>query len=249
MKANPTELNRMDEQSDDDCIGRLLRTCASLTDKALSANILTAPDDVSEDHIDADIERETAISRWLDRQLLEYESRLKTLRNTGSTAFPAKSSRGVVQQQLVDASIRIQQEHMLLERIMRSRTARNVAFAKEPTPDDLLLQQAQQVCQRQVRRALEKSRELEQVQQDVMTATEDSRRMQTESRSCWESLVREGEDDVVISNPSTKESKDERQLRVLGRVLVDLVTSSNIDWYEDDKLQEIMQRLEQLDHR
>jgi hypothetical protein len=222
----------------------LLRSCASITDKALSCRTFTSQNTGfrADDSVQALIREEQEIARWLDRQTLEYRAR--------GHHPPTRTtlSRSALQRRLLDESVQMQQEHTLLSRMLQSRVALQTSFGSEPTDAAYLRQQALQSRNAQVAIALPLSRTLDDLRRNVRQVSEECRKLQQENRDVWKSIEQVEEDVSTgtkegIAPVDTKRLCDEHL--VLKRALVDLLAGSKLDWYADKRLRDIMLQLDE----
>jgi hypothetical protein len=231
----------MDSDKDGrDPLEDLLRSCASITDKALSCRTFTSQRSGfgADDSVQALIREEQEIARWLDRHILEYRARL--LQPTRTTA-----SRSALQRRLLDESVRMQQEHTLLSRMLQSQVALQTSFVADPTEATYLRQQACKSRNAQVAVALTLSKTLDGLRQNVRDVSEQCRILQQDNRNACQSIepVEEEETPKDIVSEETKRLCDENL--VLKRALADLVAGSKLDWYADERLREIMLQLDE----
>jgi hypothetical protein len=234
----------MDSNSLEDPLEDLLRSCASITDKALSCGTFTSQNTGSgaDDSVEALIREEQEIARWLDRQTLEYRAR--------AHHPPTRTtlSRSALQRRLLDESVQMQQEHTLLSHILQSRVALQTSFgSSEPTDSTYLRQQALQSRDAQVAIALPLSRTLDDLRRNVRQVSEECRKLQQDNRDVLK-RIEQVEEDVstgtkVIVPVETKRLCDENL--VLKRALADLLAGSKLDWYADKRLRDIMLQLDE----
>jgi hypothetical protein len=221
----------------------LLRSCSSITDKALSCRTFTSQKTGfgADDSVQALIREEQAIARWLDRQTLEHRSRVH------HQATRTTLSRSALQRRLLDESVQMQQEHTLLSRMLQSRVAIQTSFASEPTDSTYLRQQALQSRNAQVAVALPLSRTLDDLRRNVRQVSEECRKLQRDNRDVLKSIEHVEEDashgTKSIVPAETKRLCDESL--VLKRALADLLSGSKLDWYTDKRLSEIMLLLDE----
>jgi hypothetical protein len=230
-------------KAEGDPLEDLLRSCASITDKALSYRTFTSQNTCfrADESIQALIREEQEIARWLDRQTLEYRSRVHH-QPTRTTL-----SRSALQRRLLDESVQMQQEHTLLSRMLQSRVALQTSFASEPTDSTYLRQQALQSRNAQVAVALPLSRTLDDLRQNVRQVSEECRKIQQDNRDILKSIEQVEEDATTgatgIVPVETKRLCDENL--VLKRALADLLAGSKLDWYADKRLRDIMLQLDE----
>jgi len=90
---------------------------------------------------------------------------------------------------------------------------------------------------------LEQSRTLEDLKDQVRHASAECRRLQGESRTLWQSMSSKTKGTDV--NDKRRESCHLReQNTILKRVMADMIAGSQLYWYNDERLREIMLRLE-----
>ena len=149
------------------------------------------------------------------------------------------------QQELLDLTVRKQQEILLLKQFAISRSAStNEASSKDP--QQLLLQQALQTRIRQTKKALELQRKLDIIRSRRRDAEERCRKLQRENRELKQKLQSK-----QLSAPTKSEQEEEtddatrKENLILQRVMVDLIAGSGLDISKDKRLQEIMSRITQ----
>jgi len=163
----------------------------------------------------------------------------------------------------VDDTARLEVERCLLTRILLSQQASEALFAstaaetsdggatstpraechpREQRHRELLVD-AVRGRDRQVTEALHLTRELESLRRELRNVTEECRKLQRENRKRWEQFKK-----AQVSSPAhndgdeTNTENDDYENVVLRNVIVDLLAVSGLDWYQDDRLREIMMR-------
>lgn len=230
-------------KAEEDPLEDLLRSCASITDKALSCRTFTNQKAGfgADDSVQALIREEQEIARWLDRQTLEFRA-LVHHQPTRTTL-----SRSALQRRLLDESAQMQQEHTLLSRMLQSRVALQMSFASEQTNSTYLRQQALQSRNAQVAVALPMLRTLDDLRRNVRQVSEECRKLQQSNRDVLNSIEHVEEDASTgtkfVVPVETKRLCDENL--VLKRALADLLAGSKLDWYADKRLSDIMLLLDE----
>lgn len=220
----------------------LMASCASITDRALSCRTLPSQRFGSSDtSIKSLIREEQDVTRWMDRMILDYQARLHK-----PTRTAASRSTYTLQRRLLDESMRIQQEHTLLSRILSSKTARETSFPTNSNEITQLRQQAVQSRNSQVTLALSRSRMLDDLRQRVREASAECRELQLTNRQGFQTMqIDTGNASVPSSGAiptSTRRLADENLL--LSRALADLLVGSQLDWHADARLGMILQQLD-----
>jgi hypothetical protein len=126
----------------------LLLACTNITDQALSCRTLPSSQRLStafnDDNdksscIDASLHEEREISRWMNRQIIEYQTAALAHHPTTTAVFsPSAASVSTLQRQLVQASAQIQQEHALVSRIVQSQVALQTSFVTATAVDNII---------------------------------------------------------------------------------------------------------------
>jgi len=251
----------------------LLLACTNITDQALSCRTLPSSQRLStafnDDNdksscIDASLHEEREISRWMNRQIIEYQTAALAHHPTTTAVFsPSAASVSTLQRQLVQASAQIQQEHALVSRIVQSQVALQTSFVTATAVDNiinplteatrLLRQQAVQSRNAQVAIALAQSQTLDRVRRQVQEAAEYCRRQQDTNRHAYRKDMHALEqqnastamDSVDPGLPAAETQRQTKENLILQRALADLLAGSRLDWYSDERLRQIMLRLDE----
>jgi hypothetical protein len=216
---------------------------ASITQTSLAYRTLSSVDDKNNESssLRESAAMEKSLSGWLDRRILDYQARLHP-GTTIATLTSKALQRAILQQQqdLLDASVRQQQELILLQRLICSRSAARTSFPGDGDDDKRLLlrQEALQSRNRQVTLALEQSRKLDDVRHNLRTTAEKCRLLQRENRTQHE---RREQQQNKEGEPRT--SRLSKENIVLKRAMADLLAGSDLDWYPDIRLRQIMARI------
>jgi hypothetical protein len=193
---------------------------------------------------------EKSLSGWLDRRILDYQARLHpgtTIEEDSPTLTSKALQRAILQQQqdLLDASVRQQQELLLLQRLVCSRSAVRTSFPVDGDDDKRLLlrQEALQSRNRQVTLALEQSRKLDDLRHNRRTAAEKCRLLQQENRTLGNNLQHERREQQQNKEGEPQTCRLLKENIVLKRAMTDLLAGSDLDWYPDIRLRQIMARI------
>lgn len=210
----------------------LLQSCSSITEKALACRTLASKQPEGDG-----IRREMELADWLDRHILDY--RAVRVVSTPASALQNPRQLRVQQQELLDESVRRQQEHLLLSRIEMS------SIANESLQSHNLRQQSErglreeaiQSRDEQVQISLEKIDQLHHVSSQLYDATKESQKLQTQNRSLWQQI---SADKTGVEAETSLATEN----RILKRVLQDILVGSDLDWYADERLRDTMLKLE-----
>jgi hypothetical protein len=218
-------------------------------------------------------QQQTALN--LDRQVHGYRSatmRLKRRRTAPQTSL-SEAGRGqakpetknasqqhrFLRSKFMDATLRHQQEQLLLSRIAMSRPAVQVAFALpnnnqetehrsgsdiKTTQQQILVQEAVKCCNRQVKIALETHGEIRKVKEQVSLETEKIQKAQARCRELWKELQALKQADQKSALLSVKDRRLAQENTILRRLLLDLISGCDLDWYNDERLRATLLKLE-----
>jgi len=244
-------MGRSEDKSADACatsLDDLLRSCASITSKALSYRPATS----NHQHNHPPISSSNDTEAILDAKILNAQIHLRT-----SAAAAAEKRQhpdaAMVQQDLIDENLRLQQEHLLLHRLQLSRQA-----TTEIDPDWATLRtEAARARDRQVQVALQQHRDLDSLRSQVQSLELNCHQQRLENRALFQNLLLAavktsspgGADNVAVME-TIGEDNDKEKSRlllkqknsVLGSLLKDLVAGSGLDWWSDERLQNILTR-------
>lgn len=200
--------------------------------------------------IQACIREEREIRDWLDEQILEYRVRLGDNKQSSSSNNneDKEVETGSLRNRLQQETTRLRLEHALLSNLALAPTAVATSFPdpnhdNEEDKDALFLrQQAMSARDSQVKKVLESKRILDELREQAQQATAKCQQLIEEN----EQLERQNEKaspsphESSHDNCSPEQSRLEQENAILKRVLQDLVAASELDWYADERLCNIM---------
>lgn len=233
----------------------LLESCSSITNNALSCRTLGLNSStLSLDNTNASlIQKELELAEWLDRNIVDYRAALarrQASAGTNETATPTRQQVHLQQQELLDESVRQQQERLLLSRIEMSSIVQDIIFpsqeqnrSERDESETLLVQQVIKSRDEQVTVSLGKLEKLNHVRSQIQQVEEESQRLQNENRTLWQQLgvACSSNDEAPTETTQTGRATE---TRILKRALQDIIVGSDLDWYADKRLRETMMKLE-----
>jgi hypothetical protein len=217
------------------------------------------------------LQQEIRTSQWLDRQIVNARAKANLLLllcnnnkettttttdhnphtndDYSSTTTPRQQQQQLhLQHELLDESIRQQQENLLYERIQMS----NVIHRKHPLETDqqhdshsLLSREAIRARDELVQSNLQILKQIESLQKEIYETQKKVLALQEQNRDLWDSLNTNnnaGDSTPFVDN--TKQSTLATETMILKRVLQDILANSDLDWYSDPRLRKTIQRLE-----
>ena len=202
-----------------DTLSELLQSCASITKSALSLKTLVKFEDV-----DAAIDQEQEIAKWLDRQRLDYSS-------TGES-----SAADTKQSDLLEATWNQHLYHFLLERIQMSSSAHAALACGDLS---VLVQEGLTSRDSQADQVTRLQNEVMEVQEELEAVTQQCRSCQQENRKLWNEMQSMQEE----SMSSSRDEKLVEQSLVQKRVLADLIVGTDY-LYTNERIAEILLKLE-----
>ena len=167
----------------------------------------------------------------------------------------------VVQQELLDESVRLHQEQLLLSRMYMAHAASTTMTQQQHCPQDphraVLRKHAVAARSHQVDTALHLSQQLEALQQNIRHVQLQCLQQQDANRKLYSQLLLKKQqlnssmkddnagtatagDDNESDNSKTDHKKLRTENTVLKGVLVDLIAGGGLDWYSDDRLRRIL---------
>jgi hypothetical protein len=254
----------------------LLEACSSITETCLSSRTLRLDSSIqhsSEQNTASLIQKELELADFLERNIFDCRAVLarrgKHNSNSDKATVPIRQELRVKQQELLDESVRKQQERLLLSRIEMSSMAQEYMFPQQQQEssthsntgqqkrnhksETLLVQQVIQSRDEQVRLALNKIQQLDHVRAQLQEASNESRRVQQENRTLWQQQQQQqvsfnnSEDTSITQVPAdeaTTAAAIDTETRILKRALQDIIAGSELDWYADKRLRETIMKLE-----
>lgn len=202
---------------------------------------------------------DTAVSMSVDES-----PKTRQHNNTSATSDKAISlQQRLLRSKVIDETWRQHQECLLLSRMEMSPPAVRVANATASTsasdPNVTLVQEALRCRNRLVKKALETQREIDTIKQDLREAHVRGMQLQELNRDAWNRVqqlrqqqeMENGSSVMVDTNTNDTIEGDPRQTFlqrlakeniILKRALADVI--ARLDWSNDERLQEILLRLE-----
>ena len=201
----------------------IFQSCSSITKSALAAKTLGTKNQEKK-NIDELIANEFKIHEWLKRQSIDFiPSQVKAAIETCRPRC--------LQEDLVDATLRQQQEDLLIKRLRMA--------ASYPVGDlhqQYLVDQGLQAVFRLEQAALEKRQILTSLLSKIHRAEEERQRIHLENQDQWQQWHSKGNDTVILKNTS--------ETLTLKRILQDIIVSSRVDIHHNKRLQEALMRCE-----
>lgn len=205
-------------------LASLFDSCASMTATALAAKTLPNKYRVKEKRMDELIAHEIKTQEWLHRQILEYAP-------LAEERIEERSKPKVLQQDLVDATLRQQQEELLLKRIRLAQI-----WPQNDPHMQCLMDEGLKAVLHQERAILEKRQLLDSLQSQIHTAEDERLRLQTENQEQWHRLQTEKTD--------TSMNEEDSETQILKRVLQDIIVGAGWDLGANKRLQQTLIRCE-----
>ena len=198
-----------------------------------------------------------------DSTTVDEGARSRNTSNNGSglTAKELSMQQRILRSKVMDEIWRKHKERLLLSRMAMSQPAVRVANAAASTscPNDptvTLVQEALRCRNRLVTKTLKIQREIGDIKRDLRDAHVRGMQLQESNREAWIKLqeLRQKQDDEsgsneILENSNTDNGTQGQKLQrlarenvILKRVLADII--ARLDWSDDERLQEILLRLE-----
>lgn len=213
-----------------DEIGQLFQICSSLTNKALEMPTITGPK-LNNDDGECSVGREKRIGRWLDSQILDYESRLYTNTEASNDSIPCIE----VWRCLIDYTARLSREKLILKGLVHNRVSQNEDLGDGKHQ---LRQDIRKEIQRESLAVQEKQRTLESIRSDIRLETIKLDKQKMEYTAAWEQLA--ARERPKGKKPSRGNKTSRRVIQ--QRLVSDLVAS--VDLETDDRLRTILETIE-----
>ena len=250
-ELSPGKMSQNADQDDTDAApsatSLLLESCFSITETTLSCHTLGLDSSqVTHDSVSS-IQKELELADWLDRNILDYHAAMERSRHDAAAeTTPTRQQVRIQQQELLDESVRQQQEQLLLSRIEMASIAQDTVFPQQSRSERdeseaLLVQEAIQSRDELVTISLHKCQQLNGRRAQLQEVTAESQRLQDENRRLWQQL---GSNTSNSNDTPADTTRLATETRILKRVLQDIIVTSDIDWYEDKRLRETMMKLE-----
>jgi hypothetical protein len=221
----------------------LLQSCSSITEKVLSCRTLASKPPANDL-----IQTELELADWLNRQMLDHGAASRIASTTdiaGITSALQQNPRQLreQQQELLDESVRQQQEQLLLSRIEMSPIAQECLHSSNDwsvrqQSERVLLQEAVLSRDQQVEASLDKMDQLRHVLSQLEDVIKESQESQTQNKRLWQEISSDNKSGAVTETSLATET------RILKRVLQDIIIRSDLDWYADERLRDTMLKLE-----
>jgi hypothetical protein len=189
------------------------------------------------------IQTELALADWLDRQILDHGAAIRLASTAPSAGLQNPRQLRVQQQELLDESVRRQQEQLLLSRIGMSSIAQeclqsyNDGSVRQQS-ERVLLQEAVQSRDEQVETSLDKMDQLGHLLSQMEDAIKESQELQTQNKRLWHEISSDN------NSGAETETSLATETRILKRVLQDIIVGGDLDWYADERLRDTMLKLE-----
>jgi Centromere protein H (CENP-H) len=246
-ELNATDASHMDA---------LLDSCASITAKAFLYRPLTRLRN-DEDEIPSFGAAERRISSV--RPIPSHSQHHQQQQQQQQQKHPI-----VLQQELLDESVRLHQEQLLLSRMYMAHAAAATTMRQAHDPHRAVLRKhAVAARSHQVDTALHRHQQLEALQQNIRHVQLQCLQQQDANRKLYSELLLKkqqlnssmkdsnagtattGDDYDDVDNFSDNSKSDHERLRsentILKGVLSDLIAGGGLDWYSDDRLRRILQ--------
>jgi len=217
----------------------LLRSCSSITSKSLSYRPLTGRSRRTGKENTGSSEKDS--SAMLAAQIRLRRSRYQS--KTNSIENPIQ-----LQQDILDETLRLQQEHLLLKRMTLSHAA--LPKATDDKDRAWIRQEAARARARKVEFALQQHRTLDALLSKVRSLELECHRQRQENRAIYRQLVdRKKQWDESKKDNSAMGRQDENQKNqsrlakennILRCLLKDLVAGSGVEWHSDARLRRIL---------
>lgn len=208
-----------------DAISGLFQSCASINKNARSLKALTKFED-----IDAAIDQEKEIGRWLDRQLLDY-----TNDNDASITMRKADS-------LLESTWNAEYlPRLLMERVRMSKSAHETLLGG--TPIAVLTQEALVSRNLLVDEVVRIQGKLKETQDELDKISQQCRQEQGENRALWKNIQCK-DNRSKQTDTSSSCSDTVRKNLLLKRVLADLIVGANLDLFNDVRLAATFLKLE-----
>lgn len=196
----------------------LLESCASITETALSAKTLGTIH--TEKSLDELIDNEIAIREWIQAETLV----LSHYDQTGSAEETSKPRS--LQQVLIDATLRQQQEALLLKRLSMATACRDSDKYLQ-----VLINEGLNAVFDKEQAILEKRRDLYALRYQIHEAEAEGQRLQAENQFQWR-LLHSGRNESEC-----KQNNDASETQLLKRALQDIIVASSLDIHNSRRLQ------------
>jgi hypothetical protein len=205
-----------------DTLESLLQSCASITKNSLSCRTFSKAQQATS--IEALLRREEAITEWLESQILEQRVHLELDKAKSSVHSPL-GTRRELQQQLIDSSARMQLEHLLLSRILASRSALQVLS------EDVVARHTQTVRDNLALGILSSSRDLQGLRRQSRDEEEACIKLRHDIKKQWER--RSSKQQELSLSESDRRIIQENI--VLRHLIADLFVANGVNWYDDGR--------------
>lgn len=209
-------------------IDDILKSCSSITKTALAAKTLGSKNQETK-NIDELIANEINIREWLKRQSIDLIplSQGKAAKEAGTCRHKYKC----LQEDLMDATLRQQQEDLLIKRLRMA-----TSYPANDLHQKCLVDEGLQAVYHLEQAAVEKRQKLASLLSQIYQAEEERQRIHEENQDKFQQLYSKGGDTVTPQNTS--------ETLTLKRVLQDIIVSSHVDIHHDKRLQEALIRCE-----
>ncbi len=230
-------------------LSKLLTNCASITERCLSLKTLVPFQD-----IDNATEEQREISKWLDRQQLDYDNNSNKNNNNNNNNKTSGSSNGMsvvtphahasMKKLHADLLERTWDQHLQHLFIRRIRMASSAQVALNDG-DDLASLTKEALQSRDVLADLVTKRQYEliQLREHLETVTRRARLVQDENRALWAKLQSNQAIATAKANPCARDGATlSQQNRLLKYILADLIVGTD-HLYTDERIAQTFLKL------
>jgi hypothetical protein len=243
-------------------VDQLFMACDSITRRALSCRTFGTKQNqqqfVGDDDITVLIQNEKNTEAWLERQIVDYRVRRSALERHANFRPYTSVDTHRLQGEVFDESVRIQQEHMLFNRIAMATPALDAIVPPsddDPEPDKsqrVLLKHAIRERDNKATDVLDTSRTLERLKIEIQDAAEETQQVQEKNRALMNELQiqQKGQREASMlggtssADRTADESRMVKENIILRRALLDVIVEGNLEWYSDDRLRTTLLKLE-----
>mmetsp|Transcript_22094 Transcript_22094/g.32643 ORF Transcript_22094/g.32643 Transcript_22094/m.32643 type:complete len:239 (-) Transcript_22094:89-805(-) len=212
----------------------LFQSCSSIIKTAQSLKTIQ-PNRF--DDIDAVLDQERDIARWLDQQILVYQAPSKEFSATDPSCSTVQSKKDVQHELLQNTWDQNYQTHLLADRMQMSKSA---AEAIKSNTKSSLIQEALKSRNALVDDVVRLQAELLTTQTKLNQITKECREVQSDTRKLWAQ-----EKQSVLYKQKSNIPKETKNW-ILRQILMDLIVGEgNLDLYQDKRLAQIFLQLEE----
>ena len=200
----------------------------------------------SSQELDILLRQEMKISEWLDRQISVHPTDQQAV----------SSSIDVTHFEVVDDTARIGLENLYLSRVHKFQQAQMALKLGESGTDqhedDELAGVVRRACQSRTTmdvQTLKVYKEYQRVRQELQQERQQCQEIQKEIQLLWDKKqevikesIRRHDKDGIVGRKGKHRQRLTRENKVLQQLTVDLLTAGGLDWYNDERLGEILLR-------